>query len=166
MSARAAQQPQPIANHQEAGPHVRKNRHPHRRIPKDRKHQEHRLDTQRQHDVLKKDAPRAPGELDDFGDAAQIVIHDDDVRSLHGRVGSCCTHGKADVGACQRRCVIDAIPRHRRGTVLGLHLLNGRQLVFWQQVSMRLVDARLFGDGLCRGLVVSGQHDRGDSQRV
>ncbi len=31
---------------------------------------------------------------------------------------------------------------------------------------MRLVDARLFGDGLCGGLVVSGQHDRGDPQGV
>ncbi len=126
MSARTAQQPQPIADHQEAGPHVRKNRHPHRRVPKDRNHQEHRLDAQRQHDVLKKDAPRAPGELDDFGDAAQIIVHDDDVRSLHGRVGSCRTHGQADVGACQRRGVVDAISRHRRGAVLGLHLLNGR----------------------------------------
>ena len=46
------QQPQSVQHHQQACAHVGKHRHPHRGVAEHRQHQEHRLDAQRQRDVL------------------------------------------------------------------------------------------------------------------
>jgi hypothetical protein len=46
------QQPQAIGNHQQAGTHVGKHRHPHGGIAKNRPHKENSLDAQGQRDVL------------------------------------------------------------------------------------------------------------------
>ncbi len=46
------QQPKPIADHQQAGPHVGKHRHPHGASTSQRQHQKYGLDAQGQHNVL------------------------------------------------------------------------------------------------------------------
>jgi hypothetical protein len=56
-------------------------------------------------------AERLPGQVDRRDDVLQVVPHQHVVRGLDGDVGAA-AYGHPDVGRCQRRGVVDAVPDH------------------------------------------------------
>ena len=78
-----------------------------------------------------------------YGNLQQLVGHQRDVGGLERRVAAGGAHGDADVGGRQRRRVVDAVADHRHRSVAAAQLLDGRDLVFGQQLGAELVDAEL-----------------------
>ena len=94
-----------------------------------------------------------------FGDLADVVIHQGDVRGFKGRLGSSNTHRDPDVGLRKRRGIINPITDHGDNASLVLHRLDDTELVFWQQIGPHFVDPGFRRDRLRRCLIVSSQHD-------
>ena len=108
-------------------------------------------------------------------DLAQIVVHQGHIGRLQGAVGAHRPHGKADIGPGQCGRVVDAITDHTHaGDLTGMvdrlcttyQPVDDGQLVFGQQIALRLIDTHLAGDGVGRVLVVTGQHQRANTQLV
>ncbi len=114
---------------------------------------------QREGDVLGHDAPRAPRQPHEAGDAGQVVAHQSHVGSLEGGVAAGGAHGDAHVGGGQGGGVVDAVTDHGRGAEALAEVAHGVDLVLRQQAGAHLVDADLPTDGLGRRLVVTGEHD-------
>ena len=126
--------------------------------------EEQRLDAQRQRDVLHQDGKGGPGQADEAGDLAQVVVHERHVGGLDGGVRAVAGHSETDVGPGQRRGVVDAVARHAHLVSPGFQFLDDGELVRREQTGLEAVHAHLTGDGRCRVLVVTGEHDRGHAQ--
>ena len=87
----------------------------------------------------------------------QIALHQSDPGALDGHFRSC-SHGDADVGLGERRCIVDPIARHRHDAAFGPELLDDAVFVLRQDIGLDLFDAKLAGDRLSGRLVVAGQH--------
>jgi hypothetical protein len=108
---------------------------------------------------------RCTGQPHEGGNLAQVVVHQRDVGGFDGGVGAGRAHGKADVGARQRRRIVDAVADHADQTPCPCRsLLQCRQLVFGQQIALGVVDADLLGNGGGGVRVVAGQHQGLDAQ--
>ena len=105
----------------------------------------------------------APGKTNRLGHPQQVVVHDDDIGRFHGGVGTCCTHGEAYVGLCQRGCIVYAVAGHAGRTVAFLHFFDNLQLGLGQQVATRVRNSRLRRNHLGGGTVVTCEHDRHDA---
>src|SRR5690606_22793237 len=101
----------------------------------------------------------AAGEPHGFRNTTKVVVHDDHIRSIHGDVRTGPTHGEADVGRGQRRCVVDTVTHHGSPAGSLTELTHGIVLFLREQAGTDLVDAHLSRDALRRGFVVAGQHD-------
>ena len=97
---------------------------------------------------------------------AQVVVHQGHVSGFDRSAGAGGTHGKTNVGSCQRRGVVDAIPHHTDQTTLADQLFNGLAFVLGQQVTTCLGDASLHRHRPCSVGVVTGQHQGLDAQRM
>ena len=73
-------------------------------------------------------------------DAAEVALHQRDVRALHRDVGAG-AHRDADVGLRQRRRVVDPVARHRHDAAFGLEPLDDVDLLLGQDLGLDLVDA-------------------------
>ena len=58
----------------------------------------------------------------------EVVVGEDHRRRLAGDVGAGAAHGDADVGAPQRRRVVDAVAGHRHDVTLGVQRVGDPQL--------------------------------------
>ena len=88
---------------------------------------------------------------------AQVIVHQRHIRRLNGCVTAGCTHGEADVRACQRRCIIDPIANHA-DLAVKRQPFDFAQLVLWKQIALGIVNTRLLGDCLGGMRIVAGQH--------
>ena len=90
--------PQAVGHHQQGRAHVGKDGHPHGGVTGEGQGEEQRLDAQRQRDVLHQDGEGGPGQADEAGDLAQVVVHERHVGGLDGGVRAVAGHGETDVG--------------------------------------------------------------------
>src|SRR5262245_8276251 len=58
--------------------------------------------------------------FDRLDDCREIIIGQDDIRSLFRNFGSAHSHGDADVGPFERRRIIDAVPGNSQDLILPL----------------------------------------------
>ena len=77
------------------------------------------------------------------GKLAQVVVHEDDVGRFDRGIGAGRAHGEADIGARQRRRVVDAVADHARSDRGARKASMRVELVLGQQVAARVVDAGL-----------------------
>ncbi|CAI8692242.1 LigA [Burkholderia sp. IT-111MI5] len=161
------QQPQAVGDDDQARARVREYRHPHRAEPRDREAEEHDLHAEREADVLHQYAVRRARQPHERGNLAQVVVHQRDVGRLDRRVGAHRAHRETDVGARERRRVVDPVADHPdRARAAGRQFLDRRELVLGQLVAARVVDAGLLRDGLRGVRVVARQHRGADAERM
>src|SRR5215207_1460722 len=98
-------------------------------------------------------------------DASQVAFEECHAGALHRDIGAG-AHGDADIRGGERRCIVDAIARHRNYATYGLIALDDRALLFWQDFRLDFVDSESPRDGFGCGPVVPGEHDDPDTFRL
>ncbi len=101
---------------------------------------------------------RPAGQTDGRRHDSKVVAHDDEVRSIDGHV-SPRPDRKAEVGARQRRAVVDAIAHHGNRSALVLQAPDQGDFVRRQGARHHLAYSDRRADGTSRGFVVPGQED-------
>ena len=91
----------------------------------------------------------------------EAVFHQHDVRRVNCNIRTR-ADGNADVRACQRRGVVDAVAHHGN-TALLLQSANNRLLAIRQNARDYLIHTRQCADGLGRALVITRQHHNADA---
>ena len=121
-----------------------------------RQEQDHR--GQGDDDVLTHHPSGPAGQADGFRQLQQVVLHQGDVRGLHGHVRAGRTHRHTDVGGGERRGVVDPVADHGHDLAGALQLLDDRELVLGQQGGVDPVDTGGLGDSLRHQPGVAGEH--------
>lgn len=83
-----------------------------------------------------------------MGQFLDLVIHQRNVRRIHGDIAAYAAHGNAHVGFFQGRSVIDAVPDHAHRKFLGLIFTDVLQLILRQAICPDFSDMQLFRNGL------------------
>jgi hypothetical protein len=124
-----------------------------------------RVVAERPHEVRADGRQRAARQGDGVGGGARVAAHQRHLAGLDRDVGPR-AHRDAEVGTGERRCVVDAVADHRDRVTLGLQLLDDGVLAVGQHAGDDPLDAELGGDGLRRALLVTGQQDGAQSERM
>ena len=116
--------------------------------------------------VLHHLAVAGPGEPDHRADASGVAGGEHDTGRLERHIGAG-ADGQADVGAGERRRVVDAVADHRHGQTSILQLGDRAVLVLGQDLGEHLVDPELPPDVVGHGArVARDHHDVVDAQAV
>ncbi len=134
------EQPQRIRNDDERCAHVGGDRHPERGRARDRHHEKHQLQCDREGDVRADVLRRRAAEPQGVGDLQQLVGHQRDVGGLERGIGACHPHRHAHVGRGQGGRVVDAVADHHDGAVARAQRLDAGHLVFRKQIGAVFVD--------------------------
>ena len=94
--------------------------------------------------------------------AVEIAFQQRHSCAFHRDIGTG-PHGNPNIRSRQGWSVVDTIACHRNGPALSPESLDDLALVLWQHLRLNLGDAELGGNGLCRRIVVSGQHDHANA---
>ena len=97
-----------------------------------------------------------------MGQLLDLIIHQGDIRGVHGNVTAHTAHGYADIGLFQSRCIIDAVADHAHRLPLLLQRSDVLQLILRQTVCADLLYAETAANDVGRILVVAGQQHRLD----
>src|SRR5215510_7829610 len=117
-------------------------------------------------DVLPDDLDRRAADFDQQRQSFQPVVHQHDAGFFNRDVRSGQTHRDADIGAGERRGVIDAVADHRHAQLLPFQPLDQFDFLLWQQIGMNLVNTGGACDAAGDALTVAGQHHRAYNARV
>ena len=101
-----------------------------------------------------------PGEGHEMRQLLHRIIHQRDIRGVHGDITAHAAHGDADVRLFECRRIVHAVADHADRHALRLIVPDGVQLILRQAVCPRLADLQLPGDGPGCVFVVAGQQDR------
>ena len=101
-----------------------------------------------------------PGEGDQMGEFLYFVVHQGDIRRIHGNVASDAAHGDAHLRFFQGGRVVDAVADHADRAARILIFADGLQLVLRKAVRTHRADLKLRGDGFRRVFMVARQKDR------
>ena len=129
--------------------------------------------------------------FDGVAKGGEVVVGQHHLRRLLSRLGALDAHGHADIGAFERRGVVDPVAGHRHPCATGLQALHQAQLVcragagenaglLQPSVQFAVAHAVQFGAGQCRGAaqaealgddaggagMVAGDHLHGDARAV
>ena len=120
------------------------------------------FDDQRETDVFVYDSDALAGNLDRFCDLERVVIHQYDIGSLNGGVGTHSAHSNTDISSAKNRCVVDAVADEGELSAAAV----GREQPFdlldlagRKQFAVHLVNAELGCDGVGDLLHVTGEHN-------
>ena len=89
-----------------------------------------------------------------------LVVHERNIRRVHGDIAANAAHGDADVRFFKRRGVVHAVADHADGHSLRLIVPDVPQLILGQAVCPHLADMQLPCNGFGRGFVVAGEKYR------
>ena len=151
-----------VEHGQDHDAHVREDGGPHARHAQGAEHQAQGLDAEGEDDVLIDDADALAGDADRLGDLQRVVVHEDHVRRLDGRVGAHRAHGDADVGAGEDGRVVDAVADEGQDVLRALlrqEALDLSDLLGGQQLAVDLVDVEVPGHLSGHRVDVAGEHD-------
>lgn len=84
--------------------------------------------------------------IEDLGKVAQILTHEGDIGGLNGHVGAHGPHGNADVGAGERRGVVDSVTDDGRRPGAG-ELTEDAGLALRGELGVHIGDPGLGGQG-------------------
>ena len=85
------------------------------------------------------------------------MAHQGDSRRFNGDIAAA-AHGDAHIGLRQRGRIVDTVADHRHLVPLALQAFNRIGFTVRQHSGNHLINARLFGDSVGGGGVISGQH--------
>ena len=121
------------------------------------------LDDKREDDVLVYDAEALAGDADGLGNLHGVIVHQYDVGSFDGSVGSHRAHGDSDIRAGQNRRVVDAVADEGKllfGLAGGEQFFDFIYLVSGQQIAVDFIDTKFRGNRLRDFSSIAGQHNR------
>ena len=95
-----------------------------------------------------------------MGEFLYFVVHQGDIRRIHGNVASDAAHGDAHLRFFQGGRVVDAVADHADRAARILIFADGLQLVLRKAVRTHRADLKLRGDGFRRVFMVARQKDR------
>ena len=104
------------------------------------------------------------GQGHQMGQFLDLVIHQRDIRRVHGDVAANADHGNAHIRLFRSRSVVDAVTDHAHRKFLGLIFTDVLQLILRQAVCPDFSDMQLFRNGFGGIFMVAGHHrliDRG-----
>ena len=93
-----------------------------------------------------------------MGQFLDLVIHQRDIRRVHGDVAANAAHGNAHIRLFQSRSVVDAVTDHAHRKFLGLIFTDVLQLILRQAVCPDFSDMQLFRNGFGGVFMVAGHH--------
>ena len=99
--------------------------------------------------------------LDRAHDASEIVVHQHHVGRLLRHVSAGDSHGDSDMGALERRRVVNSVPSHGDDVhLLGQRLHDAHLLVraHSREDDLRLVERELKADGRKSAQLITGDH--------
>ena len=118
------------------------------------------IDRQQKDDRLLQVVVNRPTFFDGGGDGGEIVVGQHHFGGFLGRLGAVAAHGDADIGALQRRCVVDAVAGHGDDLAAGLQGHHQAQLVLRAGAGEDIDRQRSFLQALIvEGIdIVAGEH--------
>ncbi len=111
----------------------------------------------KEQDVLTDDANCVAGEPHGFRQRGEWVAHQDDGPGLGGQIGAGAREREPDVGAGERKGVVDPIAQHGHDPARLLALLDPFGFAGGVKLGLYLLDVDFLADGLGRGSAVAGQ---------
>ena len=95
-----------------------------------------------------------------MGKLFYFIIHQCNIRRIHGDIASHAAHGDAHICLFQRRRVVDAVSDHTHSLIFLLIRLYLLQLILRKTVGMYLLDLKLSGNGPGRIFMIPRQKHR------
>ena len=108
----------------------------------------------------------APGQAQQVGQLPQVVVHQGDVRRVHGDVAAHATHGDAHQGFFQSGGVVDAVAHHAHRVPRLLAAVDPIQLILRAAVGLVHWNVQVSGNGAGGVLVVPGEEHRSHPRRL
>mmetsp|Transcript_15472 Transcript_15472/g.29786 ORF Transcript_15472/g.29786 Transcript_15472/m.29786 type:complete len:574 (+) Transcript_15472:307-2028(+) len=165
--ARVPEYSHAIESDDQHGAHVGKNGQPQVGVSNQREDNHHQLACDGENEVLENLVLAVAAELDGAAQFAQVVVHEGNVRSLHGHHCACGAHGEAEVGLRKGGRVVHAVPHHGHHLLPALLLLlHQLHLVLGEELRVHRHDVGLELHALRCVRVVPRQHHCLDAHAV
>ena len=95
-----------------------------------------------------------------MGQLLNFIVHQHDIRRLHGNIAANAAHGNAHIRLFQRGGVVDAVANHANRRARFLTAVDIGELLLRQAARADFAQGQPAADGFCRLLAVSGQQNR------